>query len=86
MKNILMIIFILFGLVFLFEDDLIFLSPIYHDNIPDPPRGQCQIVHYTPWEPCISWSGFQFRQIITPDNGCRPSSEQQLRQMRRCRF
>jgi len=45
---------------------------------------QCKEVEYTPWTECDTRFNFQFRTIIKPINGCRPTGIQQAYQLKRC--
>lgn len=45
---------------------------------------QCKSVNYTVWSPCIQGFNVQIRSIIKPENGCTPTSAQQVEQIRFC--
>lgn len=59
-------------------------KPLPSDTLVSVLAGQCKEVEYTAWSPCDTRFNFNFRTIITPVSGCRPTGIQQAMQLKFC--
>lgn len=57
---------------------------IFSDNLWVILANQCKSVEYTEWSECNELFNLQYRTIIRPENGCTPTSQQQVDQQRVC--